>query len=68
MSIARVTEISASSSKGFEDAIEKGLKRADKTLRNVKGAWVKEQKVTFSNGEIDKFRVNLMVTFELDDN
>ena len=67
MSIARVTEISASSGKGFEDAIQKGLKRADKTLRNVKGAWVKEQKVTFANGEVDEYRVSLMVTFELDD-
>ena len=67
MSIARVTEISASSEKGFEDAISQGLERADKTLRGIKGAWVKEQKVTFKNGKIDEFVVSILVTFALDD-
>ncbi|WP_421790816.1 dodecin family protein [Hyphobacterium sp.] len=67
MSVARVTEISASSKKGFEDAIKVGLKRADKTLRGIKGAWVKEQKVTYKDGDVDEFQVNILVTFELDD-
>ena len=67
MSVARVTEISATSKKGFEDAIQVGLSRANKTLRGIKGAWVKEQKVTYKNGAIDEFCVNILVTFELDD-
>lgn len=67
MSIARVTEISATSEKNFEDAIRQGLKRANDTLRNVKGAWIKEQTVDCDNGDITSFRVNMMVTFVLDD-
>ncbi len=67
MSVARVTEISATSDKGFEDAIRQGLKRANETLRNVKSAWVKEQTVDCQNGDIASFRVNMMVTFVLDD-
>ena len=67
MSVARVTEISATSKKGFQDAIQVGLSRADKTLRGIKGAWVKEQKVTYKSGAIDEFCVNILVTFELDD-
>ncbi|WP_299847003.1 dodecin family protein [uncultured Paracoccus sp.] len=67
MSIARVTEISATSEKGFEDAIRQGLQRANDTLRNVKGAWVKEQSVDCEGGNISRFRVNMMVTFVLDD-
>jgi dodecin len=67
MSVARVTEISATSTKSFDDAVRQGIKRADKTLRKIKGAWVKEQKVTVSDGEVKEFVVNLMVTFELDD-
>lgn len=67
MSVARVTEISATSDKGFEDAIRQGLKRANETLRNVKSAWVKEQTVDCQNGDIVSFRVNMMVTFVLDD-
>ncbi len=67
MSIARVTEISAASATSFEDAIKQGIKRAHETLRNVKGAWVKEQSVDCDNGQITGYRVNMMVTFVLDD-
>ena len=65
MSVARVTEIISSSKKSFEDAIEKGIARAVKTLKNVEGAWVKEQKVIVKNGKISEFRVDLKVTFIL---
>jgi len=67
MSIARVTEIISSSSKSFEDAIEKGIARSVKTLKNVEGAWVKEQKVIVKNGKIAEYRVDLKVTFILID-
>jgi hypothetical protein len=67
MSIARVTEIISSSDKSFEDAIEKGVARAVKTLKNVEGAWVKEQKVIVKDGKIAQFRVDLKVTFILND-
>ena len=66
-SIARVTEIIASSKKSFEDATEKGIERACQTLTNVKGAWVKEQKVDVEGGKIKRYRVALMVTFILKD-
>ena len=66
MSVARVTEISATSSKSFEDAIALGIARASKTLRNVSGAWVKEQKVLVENGQIKEYRVNMQVTFVLE--
>jgi flavin-binding protein dodecin len=65
MSVARVTEIISSSKKSFEDAIEKGIARAAKTLKNVEGAWVKGQKV--KNGKIAEYRVDLKVTFILID-
>ena len=65
--VARVTEISATSTKGFEDAIKVGVERAAKTLRNVTAAWVKEQRVEISDGAIVNYQVNLMVTFVLDD-
>jgi flavin-binding protein dodecin len=65
MSVAKVTELSASSSKSFEDAIEKGIKRADDTLDNVEGAWVQDMKVTCKDGKVDEYRVNLKVTFVL---
>ena len=64
-SVARVTEITASSEKGFEDAIEVGISRANKTLENVKGAWIKSQKVVVSDGKIREYRVTLKVTFIL---
>jgi hypothetical protein len=67
MSIARTTEISASSSKGFEDAVQKGIKRFSKTIKHVEGAWVKEQKVVVSDGEVTEYRVTMKVTFVLDD-
>jgi dodecin len=68
MSVAKVSEISTTSSKSFEDAIQQGLSRAAKTLRNIKSAWVKEQLVRCSgDGRITEYQVNLMVTFVLDD-
>ena len=66
MSIARVTEISATSETGFEDAARLGVERANQTLRNVVSAWVKEQSVKVENGTIAHYQVNLMVTFVLD--
>jgi dodecin len=67
MSIAKVSEISATSTKSFEDAIVSGLDRANKTLRNVRSAWIKEQQVRVENGAITKYQVNMMVTFVIDD-
>ena len=68
MSVARVVEISATSGKSFEDAIQQGISRATKTLRNVRSAWMKEQEVQVEGESITAFKVNLMVTFVLDDN
>ncbi|HEY2943980.1 MAG TPA: dodecin family protein [Vicinamibacteria bacterium] len=65
-SVARVIEISAQSSKSFEDAIDKGLARAEKTLRNVTSAWVKEQRLDVKKGKVTGYQVNLLVTFILD--
>ncbi len=67
MSIARITEISSTSSKSFEDAVQQGISRATKTLRNVKSAWIKEQQVRVEGGKITTYQVNLMVTFVLED-
>ena len=68
MSVARVTEIISSSQESFEDATRKGLRRASKTLKNVKGAWVEGQKVSCeSQGHVKEFRVILKVTFVLED-
>jgi dodecin len=67
MSVARVTEKISSSEKSFDDAVEKGIKRAAKTLKNVEGAWIKEQKVIVKNGKIAEYRVDLKVTFILID-
>lgn len=66
MSVARITEISATSTKSFDDAVETGVSRAAKTLRGVTGAWVKEQKVSVQDGKIAEYQVNLMVTFVLE--
>ena len=66
MSVARITEISAESTQSFEDAIRTGISRANQTLRNVKGAWIKEQQITVDGGNITTFRVNMLVTFVLD--
>ena len=65
MSVARVTEITSSSKVSFQDALEKGVERANKTLKNVKGAWVQEQKVEVADGRIIAYRVNMKVTFVL---
>lgn len=67
MSVAKVTEIIASSTKGFDDAVEQGVKRADKTLKNIKSAWVKDQKAIVDGGEITEYRVTLKVSFVLKD-
>lgn len=67
MSVARVTEIIASSNTSFEDAVRKGIKRASKTLKGVQGAWVKDQRVVCKNGKVEEFRVVLKVTFVLKD-
>jgi len=65
MSVAKITEISASSSESFADAIEKGIARADKTLDGIQGAWVNEMKVKVDGGTITEYRVMLKVTFIL---
>ena len=67
MSVARVTEISARSEESFEAAINEGIERAHKTLRNVKSAWIKEQQVRLDDGSITEYQVNMLVTFVLDD-
>ncbi|WP_157019207.1 dodecin family protein [Mesorhizobium xinjiangense] len=67
MTVARVTEITADSDKSFEDAVEKGVARAVKTLKHVSGAWIQEQKVVVENGKITGYRVNMKVTFILMD-
>ena len=67
MAIARVTEITASSKKSFDDAVEKGIARANKTLKNVQGAWVQDMKVKVDKGRIAEYRVNMKVTFVLED-
>jgi flavin-binding protein dodecin len=67
MSVAKVSEISATSAKSFEDAIQQGLTRASKTLRHIRGAWIKEQHVRCEDGRITEYQVNMMVTFVLDD-
>ena len=67
MSVAKVSEISATSTVSFEDAIKEGLARASKTLRHIRGAWIKEQHVRCNEGTITEYQVNMMVTFVLDD-
>ena len=67
MSIARVTEISATSPNSFDDAVKQGIERANQSLRNVQSAWVKEQTVKVTNGKVEDYRVNMMITFVLDD-
>lgn len=67
MSVAKVVEIIASSKENFDDAIKTGIERACKTLENVKGAWVKDQKVAIENGKVTEYRVTLKVSFILED-
>ncbi|WOI54342.1 dodecin family protein [Parvularcula sp. LCG005] len=67
MAVAKVTEIISSSKKSFDDAVEQGIDRANKTLKNVEGAWVQDMKVTVKGGKIDEYRVVMKVTFVLAD-
>jgi flavin-binding protein dodecin len=66
MSVAKVIELTATSSSSFEDAIKQGISRASKTLKHIEGAWIKEQKVIIKDGQITGYRVDMMVTFVLD--
>jgi dodecin len=67
MAVARITEISATSTESFDDALRQGVARATKTLRNVRSAWVKEQRVEITGDGISEYQVNLLITFVLDD-
>jgi dodecin len=67
MSVAKISEISSSSAKSFEDAIQSGITRANKTLDNIHGAWISEMKVDVEGGRIVRYRVNMRITFELKD-
>jgi flavin-binding protein dodecin len=67
MTVARVTEITAASDKGFEDAIKTGIGRAVKTLKNVRGAWIQDQEVVVDGDAVTEYRVHMKVTFVLDD-
>ncbi len=67
MTVARVTEVIAASKKSFEDAIETGVSRANKTLKNVTGAWVKDQSMEISKGKVTLYKVVLKITFILND-
>ncbi len=67
MSVAKVSEISSTSTKSFEDAIQQGLARASKTLRHIRSAWIKEQHVRCDDGRVTEYQVNMMVTFVLDE-
>ena len=66
MSIAKVTEVTSSSKKSFDDALEKGVKRASKTIKNITAVWVKDQNATVVNGKIDEYRVTMKITFILE--
>jgi len=63
MSVAKVTEITAGSSKSFEDAINKGLSRANETLDHIEGAWIQDMKVVVADGKVDEYRINMKLTF-----
>lgn len=65
MSVAKITEISSTSSKSFEDAVEKGVERANKTLKNVTSAWVADQSVSVEDGKISSYNVRMKITFVL---
>ena len=67
MSVAKVTEMTSSSTKSFEDAVRVGIARAHKTLDNIKSAWIQEQKLKIERGKITEYRVNMKVTFILKD-
>ncbi len=63
MSVAKISEITSSSSKSFEEAVRKGISKMSETVDNIEGAWVKEQKVVVENGAVTAYRVTLKVTF-----
>jgi hypothetical protein len=65
MSVVRVTELTASSTKGFEDAVRNGIQRAGKTLDNIKSAWIQEQSVVVNGDQVSEYRVNMKVSFVL---
>jgi dodecin len=67
MSVARVVEISSTSTKSFEDAVQQGIARATKTLRQVRSAWIKEQEIRIDGERIADYKVNMLITFVLDD-
>lgn len=67
MSVAKVSEISSTSKKSFEDAVEQGISRAGKTIRNIRSAWIKEQHVRIEDGRAAEYQVNMMITFIIDD-
>ncbi len=67
MSVAKITEIQSSSTVSFEDAVKVGIARADKTLKNVSGAWIKSQQVVIEQGKVVEYRVLMKVTFVLND-
>jgi dodecin len=67
VTVASVTEISAASPEGFEAAIREGMERANRTLRNVEGAWVKDMNVLIEDGQIRAYKANLAITFVLED-
>jgi flavin-binding protein dodecin len=67
MSVAKVIEITSLSEKSFEDAVLQGVKRASKTIDNIEGAWIKEQKLQIKDGKVIGFRVNMNLTFILDE-
>lgn len=64
--VAKITEISASSERGFDDAVENGIARASKTLKNISGAWVKDMKVDVEGGKVVRWRVTMKVSFILE--
>ncbi|RFF26851.1 MULTISPECIES: dodecin family protein [unclassified Wenzhouxiangella] len=66
MSVAKVVEITSDSNESFEDAIRRGIERAEKSLKNVRGAWIAEQKVMVEDGNIIRYRVNMRVSFVLE--
>lgn len=66
MSVAKVVEITSESTESFEDAIKTGIERAEKSLKNVRGAWISEQKVNVDNGKVKSYRVNMRVSFVLE--
>jgi dodecin len=67
MNVAKISEISSTSTVSFEDAIKQGLARANKTIRNIRSAWIKEQQVRLDKGSIVEYQVNMLITFVLDD-